>query len=882
MRTTNLIQSYINNNHPKTQQYNSDKASKDFDVHKELSNRTFIKPLPSNGKLVRNTIMDYPSQVQKDIKYDIKAIYHAIKGDANDHELGRINDVAMKFGGLALAAFLFTKKQTPKTKLFEFIGLGTFFAAMDIWPKLFIQLPAKLIHGVNVRQEYEDNYGRKKMFYQDHQFIPWDLYSDDEINKIGDKLNVPKDIPNRRNFIQEKMRKVALQNNTLWMLTAGVATPLMSALLCNALEKPVGKLTANAVDKSAEKYITNFAEEVKKIDMSKNEKALEDMLSANAGKPMTPELLSSIAANLSEGLDRTVAVSIGKDLADLFPVNQSFKITDDNIEKIQDTIRDVMKKSKISEDVVQRIIPDADKIREGFSTRGLLNGEYKEFSEHTKLIQNLIDENIKNISNDLDSKTVTRLNFVVKKLVHSPEFKSDGPLFGSLKLNPAAILTEGNIKLIKKISEILNVHKPEEMVLNKAAFLKVAQAPETSLANIWNDTASEIFKALNFTSEEIKNARLDNELTDEILRGKIEDLVSSKENYSKFIEKMEKLLSSLHTKTSMLDMAQDDNTNSLKALINTTYDRTAYSLLEKGMDHTASSIGGIVKVLSKRDKEELRENPSLFGRVVSVSGENGQVDSKVIISDSSSAKRIMIDFITQRVNGVKNSFYRFLNLTDMYYRMAHIQDNHPILTNRIPREIKEEMVELAKAVMIDGHTSDFVVKFWQKRNPIPNKTDFSQIETANGRVQNKYLGKYEHEAVEYANDRKFYEGVMKLLYGEDIHPDTYEKIKNSGFLEEFRRYRKDFLEIFGGYDYFPKPNFKVNDKEVKSTSIRQFILNGCTPTEMANKAFNNMFNSNKWFSMFGKLGIGLVGVTLLSQFFIGRMKAPKINKEVQQ
>lgn len=127
----------------------------------------------------------------------------------------------MKVGGLAIASYLFTKKQTPMTKAFEFIGLASFFGAMNLWPKLFLQLPAYLIHGVNIRQKYEDNYGRKKMFYQDHQFIPWDLYSDKEINKIGDRLRVPKDIPNRREFIQEKMRKIALQNNTMWMLTSG-------------------------------------------------------------------------------------------------------------------------------------------------------------------------------------------------------------------------------------------------------------------------------------------------------------------------------------------------------------------------------------------------------------------------------------------------------------------------------------------------------------------------------------------------------------------------------------------------------------------------------------------------------------------------------------
>ena len=138
MRTDNLIQAYINS-HPATRQYNADKAVKNFDVNKELANRTFIKPLPSNGKLVRPSLFDMPSEISKGLKYDWNAFRHAISGKANDHELGKLNDVGMKLGGLAIASYLFTRKATPMTKWFEFIGLTAFFGAMNIWPKLFLQ-----------------------------------------------------------------------------------------------------------------------------------------------------------------------------------------------------------------------------------------------------------------------------------------------------------------------------------------------------------------------------------------------------------------------------------------------------------------------------------------------------------------------------------------------------------------------------------------------------------------------------------------------------------------------------------------------------------------------------------------------------------------------
>ena len=242
--TTNLIQNYIASKPLggyKAQQQNTQttivnspkKPMPNFDIQHELDNRTFIKPLKGKGKLVSGNIFNAPALMVKDGIYDAKALKHAIKGEANDHELGKINDIGLKLGGLAIAGYLFTRKQTPMTKGMEFVGLGSFLASMAIWPKIAIQLPAYLIHGVNVQKEYEDSFGRKKPFYQDPQFIPWDLYSDEEIQKIGNRLGVDKNIPNRRDAIQEKMKKIAIQNNTLWMLSAGFATPVKISLICN-------------------------------------------------------------------------------------------------------------------------------------------------------------------------------------------------------------------------------------------------------------------------------------------------------------------------------------------------------------------------------------------------------------------------------------------------------------------------------------------------------------------------------------------------------------------------------------------------------------------------------------------------------------------------
>ena len=291
----NLIQTYMNN----MPQIPPEKKDKNLDINHVLSNRTFIKPLPAEGKLVNKNILAIPLDMAKDFKYNIRAIKHAIKGQANDHELGKINDFAMKLGGLAIATYLITKKQTPLKKAMELVGLATFFGAMSIWPKIAINLPTRLIHGFNPGKEYQDSFDRQKPFFQDPMYIPWDLVDDKKIHKIGDKMNIPRNIPNRKEFIQEKMRKIAVQDNTLWMLTAGFATPILSALACNVCEKPLNRFLNKQTEKKAENLLGNISENYINYKDSSDKKIIE-FLNHNKDKKITPELIKQIKQILTE------------------------------------------------------------------------------------------------------------------------------------------------------------------------------------------------------------------------------------------------------------------------------------------------------------------------------------------------------------------------------------------------------------------------------------------------------------------------------------------------------------------------------------------------------------------------------------------------------
>lgn len=211
--------------------------------------------------VVTNLIEDV-AQFGKDIKNTGKAI---VTGKSNDHALGKINDLGMKIGAIAIASYLALKKGSAKQKAMEFIGGATFLTTMSLWPKLTVTKPLEKKFGFNIQQEYVDSQGRRKKFFGDNQYQPWDLWSKDKINQVADYMGVPKDLPDREEFTKKKMQKVALQGNTWILLTSGFATPLITALVCRAVENPVESFLINRNLKKAAGKAANIEETVKRI-----------------------------------------------------------------------------------------------------------------------------------------------------------------------------------------------------------------------------------------------------------------------------------------------------------------------------------------------------------------------------------------------------------------------------------------------------------------------------------------------------------------------------------------------------------------------------------------------------------------------------------------
>ena len=858
--TTNLIQNYIASKPLggyKAQQQNTQttivnspkKPMPNFDIQHELDNRTFIKPLKGKGKLVSGNIFNAPALMVKDGIYDAKALKHAIKGEANDHELGKINDIGLKLGGLAIAGYLFTGKQTPMTKGMEFVGLGSFLASMAIWPKIAIQLPAYLIHGVNVQKEYEDSFGRKKPFYQDPQFIPWDLYSDEEIQKIGNRLGVDKNIPNRRDAIQEKMKKIAIQNNTLWMLSAGFATPVMSALICNQAEPYLAKFLDNLQNKKADKLLNNIDMYSKKYQNNSVKNNFEKIVALYKDKPVDSKLEKLIFETFSNGIDLVTADSIQNDLKQIIN-NKTYLINDSTVKLINLNINKKFENKNFSKETLKQILPDYDSLYKLFKDNNYLNTNIQksEFKNITDKIMLVIQSNVNNYNNNVPENQKVDLTYI-KKLIASNKEDSH-PIKTALSKMTGSILDSTAIEKLRKAAVVIDNFRAKKAVLDKYALIKVGSAPETVAANYWNNTSKSLLKMFGITQKDLEKSGFDRNIMGNLVRDKIEKIVSNDNSYNTLMDNLAGKIAELDTLIKPSDISvpilkNTENLNDAQKLalksnyenqVDTIFNEFADSINELGFHKTSKAVVGI----------------------------HGN-------DNVGTLKNIQKSYVSERLLGIKSSFLRLYN-TIFYYRQIAKRANELEALGRYSREGKEELIEFGKQFTINGHSSDFANKFYMHRNPHPS-FDNSPLEIKDGKVINKYYGKTK-ELVDIPNEKFFYQDIMRMLYEAPLDKETEAIADKHLIKEELINYRNLILDKIGGEKNFAKPRHRIRP-ESKTGSELKFLLTGIATDELFYKAGQQAYNTNKWLKMFGTIGAVTLGVTVLAQFFFGKTKSPE-------
>ena len=358
------------------------------------------KPQPPKGYLLeRNNIFKNLVQDVADFGRDVKNTGKAIvTGKSNDHALGKINDIGMKIGALAIASYLALKKGTAKQKAMEFVGAGAFLTTMSLWPKYTVTKPLEKKFGFNIQQEYVDSQGRRKKFFGDNQYQPWDLWSKEKINQVADHMGVPKDLPDREEFTKKKMQKVALQGNTWILLTSGFATPLITALAYRSAENPIENFLINAKLKKAAAGAENMEQAVKKLladptfDLF-NKNDFKKALEAFKDKPITEESLRE----LTKFLDPVEELAKDKNMAAHVLPSGLSGATNDLAKMIVDSIESTYEQTVLSKLKADNILT-GDELSElsAFikSQKDANNGRITIAAIKDKLLDMLIDKEI--------------------------------------------------------------------------------------------------------------------------------------------------------------------------------------------------------------------------------------------------------------------------------------------------------------------------------------------------------------------------------------------------------------------------------------------------------------------------------------------------------
>ena len=239
-------------------------------------------------------------------------------------------------------------------------------------------------------------------------------------------------------------------------------------------------------------------------------------------------------------------------------------------------------------------------------------------------------------------------------------------------------------------------------------------------------------------------------------------------------------------------------------------------------------------------------------------------------------KELYKSIVKHRLLGVKSSLYRIINSLDLYRRIATGSLDEKKLFDKTPREVREDVIELAKSLGINAHSSDFYTKFYKQRNPNPDFSDMSNIRVRNGKVIYKYHdGPHTPNKIDVPHDSTFFIKLMNLQYGMPASNETNEILKPfADVAYEFNEYRKILFDKIGNIDYIEKKHHKVgtycdlNDKVI-------FELIGASTDDIVHNYCKQAYNTRKWLNMFGKTGAILLGLTLFAQLFFGKIKTPK-------
>ncbi len=833
---------------PNIENTKSHKPYKDAKGAVKTSGNT--KPLVPEGHLVHDSIVTVPKYFIKDRAYDIKAVKDGLAGNANDHQLGRLNDVGLAMGGLGIATMLAARTKNPMLRFMEYAGLGAFLASMSLFPLIAIKAPSRIIQGFDVGKEYIDDQGRKKSVLQDPNYIPFDMYQGDypgeDLDVIGDRMGIPRGIKNRHDLIKEQMRKIGIQTNTLWMLTAGFATPVIAALMCCGLEK----LVAPAVEKARnQNYNTKISralhktsemsEQVDSIKPNKLSKEVESILTNYKGKQLPKVEYENLLSLLTKDMDANAAEGIQADLAKIFnPDNKgAYSINDNFADDLVRTIKtNIPSRNKaIMERVFVPTSAEVADIVKKYNADGITEEELAMIKGEFK---NLFDSKIANESGMPKEALKAYQNDVLENISKN------------IKSNSAKYVNNENIKDVTDFAKVLGEFKQNQKVLDKCKSFKVEYAPETVIARSYNKFENTLLDVLGIKYKDLKQMRESESYAKEIVERQLNTLVQDEAKYKDAVNKLGKVMSEMeinlngrsNTESHLKDLITgiENNYNNTAKRLNTIgkFSNTIDKLVKEDVATLSNSVESRQELFDLLDgvKTDKYAGKDFWSLPPAERLEFTKYNARGV----GSSKNQEISRIIERYQGAKNSFNRVLHLFDAYKR--------PLPEGGYEKEV----AKFGRDAIIGATSSEHTMKLNTINNP------------------------------------EFYKDVMRKTWSQNLADATenglkgYSDVAAGDVSGRLKKYIKRFQDIMSNNDIdFTKPyhhlDTKVLEQYTKSekTRMSKFNLVAQNTLDMVTKASERRYGNQKWARIASAIGGSVVGATILAQLGFGKIRNPQ-------
>ncbi len=818
-----------------------------------------VTPDTPRGHLIKETLSEEFVSTLKDNAKDVKNLGVALKdGKGTDTQLGRLNDLGMKIGGGVIAGALMGHRATTNKKLMEGIGFATFFSMMSLWPKVAIDAPTKLLRGFNPHQKYQDSNGDKKPFFLDNQYLSWDMWSKDEIEKIGDKMNVPKDIKDRDEYTKEKMRTIALQDNTLWMATAGLATPLLTSLACNRIEEgmriPLAHQGLRGLASQAQPENT--------------EKLVQEALNSSVFEA-NDKKFAGIIQSLRNGVEPK---NFTEDMRFLFNITHpdiapsvvSSKYTETSTEMIDEIISNARKGKELDFTQLARTIAKGESDANIAKIAGIIEDSYKEAQAALK-------------GGAPDPKKVA--GSAMREM--GQQFKVNGQLpawFPDSKGKKAFMETMEQGIQTSSLSKKGYAEMADQLEQAYKGVIRPAQArmsvygnQTVQLNNIagekYNLFAREVLRCFDFSDDEIT---------------KLNQLQTTEEKIGMVTERAAKI-------------ARGEGKKPLSEVL------SSLTAVRDKVESTSSSIipGRGEKVTIAGVFDAMTDNASKGLQTI---GKTLGMDGQSIITPETKLGRFLSQGVTdadkgqvrQAVSSIEAMVSRTFAMFELESRIADgslLSDYQENCRKRgIPSVVLQEGVERDGVVATKEAAETSLQKFYHDCRFVTAGSSYSD-------VMNKYHG---------GGNKESYIAFLDAVFADSSNPDISQLNRRTKVIAAITNFDpNDALKI----NYFDEAKKAVknaggdekDDKQVLTkvkelfgltssdfqqgakSSSTQFAELGEATVETIKKQADQLANDRKWMKFFGGATAVLVGATLISQLFFGKVKdADKYQRISQQ